>query len=309
MVQVSPLSFFCLCPLSETLFVSRVEAGLSPEATTRPLKHINRVELPAATDALSKRRKTITSPPTTQRRKPTLIRNLGGTAAPKGTSVQCQLYGDELITVIIVVGEMKWNPQTLRWEGNDQVLRNFDAVVGTSTRPALITQLTGSSAGSPGSSFASGAQRVGNMIFDPTRMCWISALSPEEDEPDVFADLADDEKDGDGWEERGGTIRANLQQVDSTVTPSDVRRTVTSSRMESPSPSLRSRNSRRRSPSESGSDRGSRASMVYDVDDTFMEQTRLAEERHQKEMKGWRMTLVDDRSHLYDIRALATRKY
>jgi hypothetical protein len=52
---------------------------------------------------------------------------------------------------------MKRNPTTLRWEGNDQVLRDFDTVVGTSTRPALITHLTGSSIGSPVGSFAAGA--------------------------------------------------------------------------------------------------------------------------------------------------------
>jgi hypothetical protein len=49
-------------------------------------------------------------------------------------------------------------------------------------RPALITHLTGSSIGSPIGSFASGARRVGNMIFDPGRMCWISTLSPEDEE-------------------------------------------------------------------------------------------------------------------------------
>jgi hypothetical protein len=35
---------------------------------------------------------------------------------------------------------MKWNPQTLRWEGNEQVLRDFDAVV-TSTRPGTTAEL------------------------------------------------------------------------------------------------------------------------------------------------------------------------
>ena len=105
-----------------------------------------------------------------------------------------------LLTFPKVVGEMKWNPQTLRWEGNDQVLRDFDVAVGTSVRPALITHLTGSSAGSPMSSLASGPRIVGNMIFDPVKMCWISTLPPEEDEPDVFANLADDENDSDTWE-------------------------------------------------------------------------------------------------------------
>ncbi|KAI0050674.1 hypothetical protein FA95DRAFT_1636153 [Auriscalpium vulgare] len=238
----------------------------------------------------SPKRKKVASPVNHTRRKPTLIRHMGGTGGPK------------------VVGEMKWNPQTLRWEGNDQALRDFDAAMAP-TRPALITHLTGSSVGSPVGSFASGARRVGNMIFDPSRMCWISALAPEDDEPDVFADLADDEEDGDGWETRGGTIRAGIPQ-NPTPLPSDTSASTASSRIETPSPAR----SRTRSPSESGSDRGSRASVVYDVDDSFLEKCRQAEVRHRNELKGWRGKLEDvfdnsDRSYLYEIRALATRKY
>ncbi|KDQ63399.1 hypothetical protein JAAARDRAFT_120201 [Jaapia argillacea MUCL 33604] len=232
------------------------------------------------------------------RRKPTLIRNLGGVAAPK------------------VVGDMKWNPQSLRWEGNDQVLRDFEAVVGTSTRPALITHLTGSSIGSPVGSFATGARIVGNMIFDPQKMCWISTLAPEDDEPDVFADLADDEDDTDTWETKGGTIRASQQQQASAVSvpSSETSSSTASSRIETPSPAR----SRHRSMSESESDRGSRASMcVCDVDDSFVENCRIAEERHRGEMKGWKLPgqqpdyvfSEPDRSHLFDIRALATRRY
>jgi hypothetical protein len=201
-----------------------------------------------------------------------------------------------------VVGDMKWNPLTLRWEGNENVLRDFDATVGTSTRPALITQLTGSSMGSPVSSLASGARIVGNMIFDPTRMCWISTLPPEEDEPDVFANLADDEEDGDGWETKGGTIRAS--QVTSPTDTSASSLDVEASPARSHTKSL----------SESDSERGSRASMVCDIDEGFLETCRVAEERHRAEMKWWKSGDADkfvlpNRSSLYEIRALATRKY
>jgi hypothetical protein len=213
---------------------------------------------------------------------------------------------------------MKWNPLSLRWEGNDHVLRDFDAVVGTSTRPALITHLTGSSIGSPVGSFASGARIVGNMIFDAARMCWISTLPPDEDEPDVFANLADDEEDGDGWETKGGTIRANLQQHlsssdKSACTTTGANSSASSGRsVEVPSPAR----DHTCATSESGSDRGSRASMVYDVDDAFLASCKVAEERHRVEMKGWKTALAKqdvfaepDRSNLYEIRALATRKY
>lgn len=200
----------------------------------------------------------------------------------------------------------------LRWEGNDQALRDFD-VVATSTRPALITHLTGSSIGSPVNSFANGARIVGNMIFDPARMCWMSTLPPDEDEPDVFADLADDEED-DSWEAKGGTIRANqpASTAESAAT-SDVSDTGSgsSSRIEPSSPT---RSLRRRSSCESSSDRGSRASLVYDVDENFLQTCRDAEARHKSELKGWKLKrsgVVDqpDRSYLWEIRSLATRRY
>ncbi|KAJ3569428.1 hypothetical protein NP233_g5061 [Leucocoprinus birnbaumii] len=260
--------------------------------TTTRIEFSSKVSVPP--EPLPKKKKT-SSPSGQTKRKPTLIRNLGGTAAPK------------------VVGDMKWNPQTLRWEGNDQVLKDFDAAVATSTRPALITHLTGTSIGSPVGSFASGARRVGNMIFDPQQMCWISALSPEEDEPDVFANLADDENEND-WDSKNGTIRASIQRTPSEAGSANTTTTTTSSgRLEPASPAR----SLSQVISDSESDRGSRASMVVcEIDDAFITACRVAEERHRQEMKGWRSTLSrhdvfsePDRSHLYEIRALATRRY
>ena len=207
---------------------------------------------------------------------------------------------------------MKWNPTALRWEGNDQALRDFD-VVGTSTRPALITHLTGSSIGSPVGTLVNGARVVGNMIFDPTRMCWISRLPPDEDEPDVFAELADDEED-DGWETKGGTIRANQPtSVAESVVTSDHSDAGSLSRIEPPSPARSPAQSlRRRGSCESSSDRGSRASLVYDVDENFLQTCRDAEARHRSELKGWKLKSADihpNRSYLWEIRALATRRY
>jgi hypothetical protein len=213
-----------------------------------------------------------------------------------------------LITYETVVGDMKWNPHTLRWEGNEAVLKDFDPVV-TSTRPALITHLTGSSIGSPVTSFAAGARIVGTMMFDPENLRWVSTLPPEEDEPDVFANLADDEDDADSWEARGGTIRPSQQtatnQLPPSVDPSLSTSSTNSSGLVGHSPA--------KSHISSGSDRGSRASMVYDVDDDFIEQCRLAGERHQLEMKGWMVPqdifVEANRTYLYEIRAVATRDY
>ena len=110
---------------------------------------------------------------------------------------------------------MRWNPATLRWEGNDSVLRGFESPVH-SARPALITHFTGSSSigglGSPTSgALSSGARVVGNMMFDPAKMCWINRF---EDEEDPFADMSDDEdedetdKDVTWGKKRGATLRA-----------------------------------------------------------------------------------------------------
>jgi hypothetical protein len=146
------------------------------------------------------------------------------------------------------------------------------------------------------------------MIFDPGRMCWISTLSPEDEEPDVFADLADDEN-GNVWEAQSGTIRALPSRTSSGLI-SETSSSAASSRIESPV----STRSRAESQSDSGSERGSRASMVYDVDDTFLDTCMLAEERHRQEVRGWKgkydnRSTANSRSYLYEIRALATRRY
>ncbi|KAI9295733.1 hypothetical protein K502DRAFT_329672 [Neoconidiobolus thromboides FSU 785] len=74
-----------------------------------------------------------------------------------------------------VVGDMRFNPRTQTWEGNEQALKDFDAV--SPPRPALITNLNGSKR----------PRRVGNMIFDPEQMKWCSIVEEE----DPFADIPD----------------------------------------------------------------------------------------------------------------------
>ncbi|KAJ5560105.1 hypothetical protein N7513_002504 [Penicillium frequentans] len=88
---------------------------------------------------------------------------------------------------------MHYNPDTYRWEGNENLVQEFD--VSTAPRspkpaPALISNVGA----------ANNAQAVGGMIFDPQRMCWLRAtplasgqqggIAPE-DEDDVFAGLDD----------------------------------------------------------------------------------------------------------------------
>jgi hypothetical protein len=91
---------------------------------------------------------------------------------------------------------MTYNPRTHRWDGNEEILRDFDAIsprdVFTPPRPALISNITSGS--------IRGVQVVGGMIFDPQRMCWLTNASgdnpdamEEEDPFEGLEDLKDDD--------------------------------------------------------------------------------------------------------------------
>lgn len=112
-----------------------------------------------------------------------------------------------------VVNGMFYNPETFRWEGNDNVLGAFDVPASSPStvsippymlrekenstpRPALITNINATK----------GVQVVGGMVFDPQNMCWLK-LGPqtgqtEQSDPmdgfngidsddDVFKDIPD----------------------------------------------------------------------------------------------------------------------
>eukprot|EP00842_Homolaphlyctis_polyrhiza_P006339 jgi/Hompol1/6706/HPOL_001637-RA len=80
---------------------------------------------------------------------------------------------------------MVYNPVLQVWEGNESVLSDFEktlsalstptAATHTPTRPVLMQHIP------------SGKQpeRVGDMVFDPEKMCWIG----NEEEADIFADI------------------------------------------------------------------------------------------------------------------------
>ncbi|KAL6720222.1 hypothetical protein ACLMJK_002143 [Lecanora helva] len=119
-----------------------------------------------------------------------------------------------------VIGDMKWNPQFQRWDGNENdlapALAAFDppqspkSPLAGKAAPALIANV--------GS--AKGVQMQNGMVFDPHRMCWLKAaprsrmqrdgrtsnpMSPDtiEDEDDPFAGL-DDLDDGKEKKNAGG---------------------------------------------------------------------------------------------------------
>lgn len=108
---------------------------------------------------------------------------------------------------------MTYNPRTHRWDGNEDILRDFDSItprdVMTPPRPALISNITSGS--------IRGVQVVGGMIFDPQRMCWLTNTNGEnlegleEDDPfEGLEDLKDDEASH-------MTSEAGVMETDDTV--------------------------------------------------------------------------------------------
>ena len=93
---------------------------------------------------------------------PLLIANLGATMQKKS------------------VKEMHYNPETFRWEGNDEDMAAFDATLSSPPRPALISNI----------SHAKGVLVSKGMVFDPEQMCWVK-LQDESDTEDPFDGLLD----------------------------------------------------------------------------------------------------------------------
>ena len=137
--------------------------------------------LPTPSLARTKPRKHAHHPP----QKPCLIKPLG-----------------DHVTSAKSLNGMHWNSALFRWEGNETALAPFDAPVsaaqvsptsspGIKPAPALIANVGATKA----------VQVVGDMVFDPQRMCWLkmgpghgsNTKSPDsvEEEEDPFAGLED----------------------------------------------------------------------------------------------------------------------
>ncbi|KAG0147272.1 hypothetical protein CROQUDRAFT_656383 [Cronartium quercuum f. sp. fusiforme G11] len=97
--------------------------------------------------------------------------------------------------------DMRWNATDSRWEGNEHILRDFDTVLSSSSRPALITQLsTQSPHCRQHQELMAGPNKahnhvVGGMIFDSVTMVWRSK------EPESEVCLLLDPEDGFGDDE------------------------------------------------------------------------------------------------------------
>lgn len=101
---------------------------------------------------------------------------------------------------------MTYNPDTYRWEGNENVLNAFEVRTSSpppasmpphlprekessTPRPVLISNMSSSK----------GVKRIGDMIFDPQNMCWLkvdtTAPSGRSDDPMENFNAIDDEDD------------------------------------------------------------------------------------------------------------------
>lgn len=183
---------------------------------------------------------------------------------------------------------MVWDPKTGRWEGNEATLHDFDSIpsVGAgSSRPALITHYPPSllRTASPALPQAAATLRiVGDMKFDPERMCWLSVFP--EDEADPFEGMADDEEDDPG----------------ATITKASARKFVSvgqshnDNQQQQPGGNgwLGSSAGSSRFASESSAsimswEERTRVDNLERVPDGLWEECKAAEERHRQEMKEW----------------------
>ncbi|GAA6059591.1 hypothetical protein JCM10212_005090 [Sporobolomyces blumeae] len=237
-----------------------------------------------------------------KKREPHLIRHLGhATSAVK------------------VQGEMTWNPELQRWEGNESILREFDKVLGTSNRPALISPFSsalgspsraafplspnpnaealnskipgqaGSSTRLPASASRAGVKVVGDMVFDPSTCSWHAISGPEaEDELELdWGEIADDEHGaefgadgGDGWE-KGERERMLQNRASFVLSEGD------------------------EDESENDDASGKKGKMTRKG---IWRESQRAEERCREELGGWARRLgegeKEDRSWLFELRAL-----
>lgn len=91
-------------------------------------------------------------------------------------------------------GDMKYNPLTYKWEGNEVDLSKFES--NTTSKPALISSnslhtITKKKPIGGGQDY----QIVGNMVFDPEKLCWVKMGKDQgvedDNDDDPFKDLDD----------------------------------------------------------------------------------------------------------------------
>ncbi|ORY31775.1 hypothetical protein BCR39DRAFT_597905 [Naematelia encephala] len=108
---------------------------------------------------------------------------------------------------------LTYDPDKQKWLGNDEAYRKFSPPPRNTIRPALITPFPGSSSSGNVPTISSANVRqssataairvVGDMRFDPEKMCWVHI--GQEPEEDPFAGMLDaDDEDDVGFNKGGG---------------------------------------------------------------------------------------------------------
>ncbi|KAI7956487.1 hypothetical protein MJO28_003582 [Puccinia striiformis f. sp. tritici] len=161
--------------------------GLSTTTSTNHSSNVNEKIAPLAAGQRSRSRLEARKAEGSRRRTIAINAHIKKISTKKG--LIRQMSGNTL-SQLSTNSEMRWNDEEARWEGNEQVLREFDNVLSTSSRPALISQLsiqspmmrspTGmiaediSDRGVMSSFKTNKAQNhvVGGMIFDAESMSW-----------------------------------------------------------------------------------------------------------------------------------------
>lgn len=215
-----------------------------------------------------------------------------------------------------VQGQMKWNPVLLKWEGNESSLRDFDNVIASSARPALISPLgplsprkvysTSPLANLPGSDdqqantnsieqkilsisnphgttpSLSGVRIVGDMIFDPVKRSWFSTSSEGEEE----INFGDDEEEDDGDDQN------KTHKIDAWEGGEQAR--------------LKTRRSFAKDWSSNASSTGDDQQESNWSFAEFSRKQRDADKRHKEEMNAWREAQATQIQTMPDIRKVSS---
>jgi hypothetical protein len=215
----------------------------------------------------------------------------------------------DCLSLFKVDGEMKWNPRAQRWEGNESVLRDFEKVLSSSSRPALITRFSSGAslsirkggigsipsggkavgAGDKATAALGGARVVGHMYFDPVRMSWFNR-HPEGEEELALLEEDDDGSTTAVWAETGRlkTKASFASESATTLTTTDEETAEEADDVE---------------------DMHLPSSLGWGAEGAaFWRECQKAKQRHVEEMRGWRRSpqaqraAEDDRTYLWAIR-------
>ena len=201
------------------------------------------------------------------------------------------------------VGDMKYDPVHRKWDGNNYepalreldsvrpawVMHFCDALADESSPNRLITHLNG--AHTPNASFASAARSpnssgnatsylnqpnkvVGDMVFDPVRMCWLT-----NDDEDVFANLSSSSNSSRGSHITRDQTAMSVFHHDTIAASGDT------------------------------SIDSERAKIRATIPKQLIDECESTEETHAKDVQGWvpRGGIVDDRRYLYEIYVMSKK--